>query len=278
MQHPNLSDHARHDTTLIAGHAAGDLTDIDRARADALLADCGSCVELRRDLVAIAAATRSVPAPATLTRDLRLAPEQADRLRRGSWLRTLLRPFGAAGSPVRPMATAFTSLGLVGLVVGVTLSSGVGLSGAGTSGDSLDREGALAPAATSARAAPAATTYDAAVEGYAVPIVRASDGTLYQAVRASDGTYYLATTIPRTALDGMRSAKPTGEEPAPTEGALGAYQGGRPLGVGPSGDNDGSTDRLAAESPPNPLIAGSLALLGIGLLLFGLRLASTRVR
>jgi hypothetical protein len=30
--------------------------------------------------------------------------------------------------------------------------------------------------------------------------------------------------------------------------------------------------------PPNPLIAGSLALLGIGLLLFVLRLASTRVR
>jgi hypothetical protein len=30
--------------------------------------------------------------------------------------------------------------------------------------------------------------------------------------------------------------------------------------------------------PPNPVIAGSLALLGIGLLLFGLRLAATRVR
>ena len=39
----------------------------------------------------------------------------------------------------------------------------------------------------------------------------------------------------------------------------------------------GATARLMAQ-PPNPLIAGSLALLGIGLLLFGLRLASTRVR
>jgi hypothetical protein len=277
MQHPNLSDHARHDATLIAGHAAGDLTEIDRARADALLTDCGACAELRRDLVAIAAATRSVPAPAALTRDLRLAPEQADRLRRGSWLRTLLRPFGAAGSPIRPMATAFASLGLVGLVVGVALTSGVPMGGAATSGDGLDREGAPAPSATAAPAAPAApaaTSDAAAVEGgYEVQVVRASDGKLYQVLVASDGTHYLATTVPRSAFDGMRSVKPTGEEPASTHAAFGAVnQGGTP-----TDDTDDLAARLATQ-PPNPLIAGSLALLGIGLLLFGLRFVSTRVR
>jgi hypothetical protein len=271
MQHPNPSDHARHDATLIAGHAAGDLTDIDRARADALLTECGSCVELRRDLVAIAAATRSVPAPATITRDLRLAPEQAARLRRGSWLRGLLRPFAAAGSPIRPMATAFTSLGLVGLVVGVTLSGGAQVGGAATSMSGQDRGNAPEAAATAAAPAPAATSGDAAAEGgYEVQIVRASDGKLYQAVRQSDGTYYLATTIPMSALDNMRSSKPTGEEP--TQVAVGAANpGGTPTGAAED------TARLMAQ-PPNPLIAGSLALLGIGLLLFGLRLASTRVR
>ena len=275
MQHPNPSDHARHDATLIAGHAAGDLTDIDRARADALLSECVACSDLRRDLVAIAAATRSVPPPATLGRDLRLAPEQADRLRRGSWLRTLLRPFGAAGSPIRPMATAFTSLGLVGLVVGVTLSSGAQGAGTAASGDSLNREYAPAMGATGAPAAPAATSADAAAEGdgYEVQIVRASDGTLYQVWVSSDGTSYLSTTPPRAVAQGMRSSKPTGEEPASTRAVLGAAnQGGAPT----SADED-STARLTAQ-PPNPLIAGSLALLGIGLLLFGLRLASTRVR
>jgi hypothetical protein len=274
MQHLNLSEHARHDTTLIAGHAAGDLADTQRARAEALLSECGACGELRRDLVAIAAATRSVPAPATLTRDLRLGPEQAERLRRGNWLRTLLRPFGAAASPVRPIATAFTSLGIVGLVVGVTLSSGVPMGGTPTSGDALDRGGIQAPAASAAPAAPAATSGDAAAEGdYEIQIVRTSDGTLYQAVRASDGTYYLATTIPRSALDNMRSAKPTGEEPANSVVAFGAgNQGGTPTSAGEE------TGAPLVTQPPNPLIAGSLGLLGIGLLLFGLRLASTRVR
>jgi hypothetical protein len=271
MQHPNLSEHARHDTTLIAGHAAGDLADTQRARAEALLSECGACGELRRDLVAIAAATRSVPAPATLTRDLRLGPEQAERLRRGNWLRTLLRPFGAAASPIRPIATAFTSLGIVGLAVGVTLSSGVPMGGTPTSGDA--RQEAPAPAASAAPAAPAATSGDAAAEGdYEIQIVRTSDGTLYQAVRASDGTYYLATTIPRSALDNMRSA-PTGEEPANSVVAFGAgNQGGTPTSAGEE------TGAPLVTQPPNPLIAGSLGLLGIGLLLFGLRMASTRVR
>ena len=52
MQHPNVSEHARHDVTLIAGHAAGDLADTGRSRAGALLAACEECSELRRDLVA----------------------------------------------------------------------------------------------------------------------------------------------------------------------------------------------------------------------------------
>jgi hypothetical protein len=172
------------------------------------------------------------------------------------------------------MATAFTSLGLVGLVVGVALSSGAPMGGSATSVSGLDRGDAPVPGATAAAApaAPAATIGDAAAEGgYELQVVRASDGKLYQVLVASDGTYYLATTIPRSAYQGMRSSKPTGEEP--TELALGpANQGGTPTG---------DARDLAAgpvSQPPNPLIAGSLALLGIGLLLFGLRLASGRVR
>jgi hypothetical protein len=274
MQHPNLSDHARHDATLIAGHVAGDLTDIDRARADALLTACGACGELRRDLVAIAAATRSVPAPATLSRDLRLTPEQAERLRRGSWLRTLLRPFGTAGSPIRPIATAFTSLGVVGLVVGITLSSGVRQAAIPAAGADQERQDAAQGLPTTAPAAPGATLFDAAAEGaYGGQIVKASDGKLYQVQMASDGTYYLATTAPRAVSGGRGTAKPSGDEPAATDVAFGiANNGGAP-----TGDTDDGSARLVSQ-PPNPLIVGSLALLGVGLLLFGLRLASTRVR
>lgn len=267
MQHPNPSDHARHDATLIAGHAAGDLTDAGRARADALLAECGACGELRRDLVAIAAATRSVPAPATLARDLRLGPEQAERLQRGSWLRTLLRPFGAAGSPIRPMATAFTSLGVVGLVVGITLSSGAQL-GAGPAVVGQERDNP-APAATAAAAAPGL-----GAEGDTATLAPV-------AVSSGDGAYaQSATRGPvRTAVEVSRSHAPTSEEPASTEEVVfgAANQGGKPVSGAPTGAADDLTARLV-EQPPNPLIAGSLALLGIGLLLFGLRLASTRVR
>jgi hypothetical protein len=273
MQHPNSSDHARHDATLIAGHAAGDLTDTERARADAVLGACDDCTELRRDLVAIAAATRSVPAPATLARDLRLAPEQAERLRRGSWLRGFLRPFGAAGSPIRPMATAFTSLGVVGLVVGITLSSGAGLAGSPASGQGFDREIVPAPAATGGAAAedPHALTEGG---GPIVPTVVASDGGLYPVSQASGDAYaQYATGGPiRDGAYGLRTAVPKSVEPAATEAALGA--------VDKASQTQSGNERAIAllPTPPNLLIAGSLALLGIGLLLFGLRSASRRVR
>src|SRR5919112_892097 len=82
MHQLDRSDHGLHDALLIASHAAGDLTDSDRTRADALIAACAACAELRRDLVAIAATTRSAPAPTTLPRDFRLTADQAQRLRR----------------------------------------------------------------------------------------------------------------------------------------------------------------------------------------------------
>jgi hypothetical protein len=262
MQHPNPSDHARHDPTLIAGHAAGDLADTERARADALLAECEDCSELRRDLVALAAATRSVPAPATLARDLRLAPEQAARLRRGSWLRRLLQPFGAPGSPFRPMATAFTSLGIVGLVVGITLSSGAGLAGGAASGPAFEPNNAPAPMATRA-----AVGRDAAAEAATgVPVAQVAD-------QSDDMSVYYATKMPHlTVLDAAKSRAPKTEEPAGTRVALGALDR--------ASQNQSGNERAIAllPTPPNPLIAGSLALLGIGLLLFGLRIASRRVR
>src|SRR5690242_9986148 len=116
MHHSIPAEHARHDVELIAGHAAGELPDPERVRAEALLSSCTTCADLRRELVAIAAATRSLPAQAS-PRDFRLTEAQAASLRRGGWIKSLLRPFAAPGWTPRPMAMAFTSLGLAGLLV-----------------------------------------------------------------------------------------------------------------------------------------------------------------
>ena len=147
MHQPNPS-HADHDLLLIARHAAGDLADSDRVRARALLDTCESCAEVDRDLEAIARATRALPNRATAPRDFRLTPEHAAHLRRGSWLRTILAPIAPARSATRPMAAAFTSLGLVGLLV-VAILPGLG-GGAAMLGPTREQ------AVTAASAAPAA--------------------------------------------------------------------------------------------------------------------------
>ena len=258
MQHPSLPDHARHDATLIAGHAAGDLSDMERARAEALLSSCDACGQLRRDLVAIAAATRSVPAPASRTRDLRLTAEQADRLRRGSWLRGFLRPFAAASSPLRPMAAAFTSLGIVGLLVGVTMS-GVPASSPATS---AERDNAFAPMATAA-----GVGGGAAENHQAGP----SERTVLQA--AADASHDRATVDDKSTI--RFDALSTASEPSEA-----AAVGGKPAVTSAGGDGASRAPANAAQ-PPQPtsmLIGGSLALIGVGLLLFGLRIASRRVR
>jgi hypothetical protein len=111
-----MTAHRDHDTILIAALAAGDLTDLARADAEALAAACPDCAALHADLLAIAAATRELPAPVRI-RDYRLTPEQADRLR-PSGLRRLLEAFGSPRLAVtRPLALAFTTLGIAGLLL-----------------------------------------------------------------------------------------------------------------------------------------------------------------
>jgi hypothetical protein len=265
MAHPNAADHAVHDALLIAGHAAGDLIDVERARAEALLAACPACSDLRRDLVAIAAATRSVPAPAALTRDLRLTAEQAERLRRGSWLRGFLRPFAAAGSPIRPMAAAFTSLGLVGLLVGVTLTSGPGAALFSAFSGSERSNGGPVPAAAEGEQQGGGNAYEPN-RTPALPLAAdASERAV--AVEMSSGGAGRDNGVDRaTIVPGPSSAAANS-----TQAAGGATGKSLDDGLAP-------TPVPVAPQPPSPLIAGSLALLGIGLLLFGLRIASRRVR
>lgn len=253
MHHLNHADHPRHDLTLIAGHAAGDLPDTDRVHADVLLSSCAPCADLHRDLIVIAAATRSLPAPALPARDFRLDREQAERLRRGSWLRAALRPFAASRSAVRPMAAAFTSLGLAGLLVAIFIPS---LFGSAAS-PGAERDGGFeAVQASAGAAAPGSTQGPILPQGAQASndraVVEAASGPPGHDLAAGGKTQDGATAAPQVAVAG--GATNAAEEPA-------------------------ALDSGAIAAPAaNPLIAGSIGLLLVGLLMFGLRAASRRLR
>jgi hypothetical protein len=250
--------HSAHDTTLIAGFAAGDLADLELDRARTLVSTCSDCAALHRDLIAIAAATRSLPNLAHAPRDFRIDAAQAARLGRGSWLRAILRPFAAAGSATRPLAAAFTSLGVAGLLVVTVLPGILGGVGAATGPrPELAATGGGAPSAAPVAPAPggpvAAATQapDRAAAG--------SDGS-YGALQASGNPVDVKNGVPQpTDRDAVVAQAP---EPSPK--------------TGEAGQTD-LTSGLGGATPPNPLLVGSLALIVIGLGLFGLRLAARRL-
>lgn len=235
MHHSAHPDHAHHDLDLIAGHAAGDLSNLDTASAKSLLSSCATCAEVHRDLLAISTATRDLPRTTRAPRDFRLTAEQAERLRSGSWLRKLLRPFGSARSATRPMARAFTSLGVAGVLVAVLVPAIVGgLGGAASAPAQQEGTDFGGPAATYAPAmAPGAAgapsvKNDVAVDAEATQMVLAAG----ESTDVRDGDVEIQV-----------------------------------------GD-----DRLMAAAPSNPLLIGSIALLVLGIALFGLRFAARRLR
>jgi len=260
MHHSIPAEHAQHDLELIAGHAAGDLSDPERVRAEALLGSCTSCADLRRDLVAIASATRSTPAQAS-PRDFRLTDAQAASLRRGGWIKVLLRPFAAPGSTVRPIAMAFTSLGLAGLLVANILPALFG--SAGASG--------AAPEA--ARALPAASAGAAATAAAAPLPIGVVSGP--QATDSRTSAEFGHVTQPTAALDQTGGSKSNQATSAPIVAAGGAQESSPGE---PSYDRLTSGERDLFTSETNWLLVGSFALLGIGLVLFGLRFLARRVR
>jgi anti-sigma factor RsiW len=240
-----MHDHGTHDLTLIAGLAGGDLAGADRARAQATLSTCPECAAIHADLIAIAAATRTLPKRATAPHDYRISAEQASRLHRRGWLRTLLAPFAGAQSAARPLATAFTSLGLVGLLVVTVLP---GMLGGAASMPAPERQ---STGGAGALAAPTAAP--------AQPLDNAKASTV--PVAAGPGAQVDSTASePPEVLFGVRASAFGSEVP-------------RALG-----DEPGSADGLVSSPSPNPLLVGSLALLAIGLGLFGLRFAARRLR
>ena len=260
MQHSIPAEHAQHDLELIAGHAAGDLSDPERARADALLRSCTACSDLRRDLVAIASATRTIAAP-TAPRDFRLTEAQAAGLRRRGWIKSLLRPFASPHSPVRPMAMAFTSLGLAGLLVANILPA-LFFGGA-----------ASAPGLGSQAAGPAASAGSAEVtEAPAAVVVQGG-------AQATDGrtSAELGPLSRPTAVADLRSLGSKSNQTNPPADAAGEVPS-------TATEQPYAADRLAAREralniqETNWMVFGSLVLVALGLALFALRFVARRVR
>jgi hypothetical protein len=260
------TDHATHDTLLIASLLDRTPGGPDRDRAEALLAGCDDCAALHRDLVALQAATRSLPTP-TRPRDFTLAPGDVARLR-PMGLRRFLALFGSSRDMFsRPLAVGLTTIGLAGLLVATVPGA---LFGQGTSapalsameqstGDSAANPGALdnagaplpstAPSVTAAQLAPSAAPSAAPVPGAPYLETQPQPSTGYSAAGpvASKG----ATVVAPEASTAERQAAsaPTGNPAIPAEG------GGGPSSL--------------------IVVAGLLLIIGLGL--FALRWAAHRV-
>lgn len=273
--------HARHDTFLVAAHAAGDLSDASLRAVEAQIATCSACAALHDDLRAIAAATQSlakVTIPASMAgRDFRLSPEDAARLDRGRGWRRLLAPLaGSGGAWTRPFATALTTLGLAGILLTTVLPNLGGLAGSGAA--SMPQEQLSVGAAT---AAPAPDLPQPAPGGF--PEAGAGAVGATSAPSAVDALGPDTKASPEAPTGESSGRNVTGTSPAPpdspTQATAPAYAAGQaPAATGDQGGAMTYEPQLEVTGSPLSLLGiGSAVLLLLGLALFGLRLLARRL-
>ncbi|MGC8633398.1 MAG: hypothetical protein ACP5VP_01820 [Candidatus Limnocylindrales bacterium] len=170
-----LGAHAAHDQLLVVRFVAGEVSEAEAAAARELLSSCPDCRLLAADLAAISRATADLPAPIR-TRDFRISPEDAARLRRSrlrGWLSRLTGGLdgasGRAGAgrlvPLQRLAEAAVAIGLVMAVV----TSPVGVPGFTPGAATLPSAGQ----AVSGREGPASTTRTAPTAAPAAPAAAA---------------------------------------------------------------------------------------------------------
>ena len=111
------SDHRRHDRLLVARFATGDAEFGQEREATELIRRCNECAGLAADIKRISLSVAQLPAPRR-TRDFRLTPEQAARLRGSAFERFFRSLTGSGWTVLRPVAGVALSIGLVMSVVG----------------------------------------------------------------------------------------------------------------------------------------------------------------
>ena len=206
--------------------------------------------------------------------DFRITPERAAELARGGLWRRLLQPFGRPGSgAIRPLAAAFTTLGLAGLMLAALPNIQLGgssagdryLSPIGQAVESRDMTPEQAPAATSESATGALRD--------AVSLAP-TDGDIAAELTTGEPFGTLAQPLPSAYADG---SMPTFI--STTKGGGTATATASPVVAIPEAADDGLAFAVS-DNPagPLPLVLVSLALLGIGLGLFLLRRLALRLR
>jgi hypothetical protein len=289
MPHVTASPHADHDRLLVATYAAGDATGAELETAQALVATCADCATLHRDLRAIAGAVAALPAPVR-SRDFRLTPEQAARLRPSPW-RRLLAPFaGPRFAFAGPLGTGLATLGIAGLLVAGSLGTPLtasaptagGRSGPEAAGATVEGTGAAAASGGPAFAVPAPTVApllpDEAVPD-ASPVPQAS-------ARLGDG-WDTTTDHLRSPGDEVPDGMPlaSGVHGATVPGSPEAQEASPVPGIadlpGESTTPDSPNAAEATKARPGPsslpLIALAGLMLAAGIGLGGLRLAARRL-
>ena len=268
------TSHDRHDPMLVAALAAGDLAGTDRDQAIALTRSCAECRTLHDDLIALARATASVPPPITTRpRDFQLTPVDAARLRPSGWRRL----FGSISAP-RPRLTAqagvaFTTLGLVGLLVGnVQFSFGSSAASPQAAGGAAHAPAAPdtakevvqgnPPDSGAGRTSGSEAALGAVASGAPAPQPASSDGYAMG----------VASSAPRTSYDQA--------SPRIRGGAVGGADDSSTTASGPTQSaqgNESSGSTLALTEPSRPLNLVFIAAVAIGLiLLVGSRIARRR--
>jgi hypothetical protein len=267
------SAHDTHDRLLVARYATGDALAHDEAAAvRSLLAFCPGCNDLVAEMRVVVHATRQLPAPAR-TRDFRLTPDQAERLRPNRLQRLLGRLTGPSAGVLRPFAGATLAIGIV--LVGAS----VALPGVQSSPTSAPRN----PAATDLGLTSAAPEL-------AQPSPAAADGVLF----GSPGAEMYVTSGNPKATDPVlgRESLPTQQDVQgsddPSVVARIANQGASPSPSartalmpvpGPSAAPDPQDDRDQALATSRgiewtglsiALLALGLVLAAVGLLVLGL--------
>ena len=251
------SAHRTHDVLLVAGHASGNLGPADAERVDGWLRECRECASLRDDLRALSVALSALPKAAPAPRDFRLTSEQAAHLRGGSWWRRLARSLVTPRGVGRPLATAFTTLGLVGLLVGslpvasLTFDSATPERALVTTGASPNAAGNPVPGAMpsptddqfGAYSRPAEDAFDSGDERAAWPLRAQASG-------SGSGSTGSQTK------DDTESAPPSND---------------LMVGGGSTGATEGADARDAAAPTVRPILPLAIAFLGIGLALFAVR-------
>ncbi len=270
---PVNAAHASHDPLLIAAMADRDragLSGDDRTRAEAWIADCAPCAALHSDLVSLGSVLRTTPTPSRM-RDFRLTEADAQRLRPPSWRRAWRMIGTRRDLFTRPLAMGFTTLGIVGLLVGTlpSMFSGSTAQTLSTVGSAVGSQSStdVAAAATAPAASAAAESAASAPAALAAPPSAAASaagaapnddtGTVQGQATASEDP----DTAGRPDEGETFAGTDHGERTSASDPGVGA-------GVPPE-----SSDLKVVEDAPRVsaliLVAGGL--LVVGLALFGLR-------